>query len=338
MSFESCLRDAAARGEIDNDEAESIIARFRSDARTMGREGARTKAAADMAARAAQKRRQDMLVVAAHDKMVRDIMSFRDHKGRTNLFEAGNSLFEDFGYAGFPSARFIGEALIGHFHAKMADFLDHFARKTLLGNASLTGGRMNKADLADIRRAFYGEKVPPAAQGLADAASSVFELARQLFNERAGDTIAKLDKWSPQTHNPDAVIRAGGFVGKPDKARQYWSQFIDPLLDWTKIRDPFTGELFGRTPGLERRVAILGHAWDSIVTDGRIDRAPQARRIGGPNIANSRSDHKFFFFKGADAQMTYDRQFGGGDVYTQIMDHIHGMARDIALMERLSKI
>jgi hypothetical protein len=330
MSFVSCVRDAQARGEISNEDADNLVARFTELSRSMPPRAARDELQRQLAIQGAMKRRQQMLTVAAHDKMLKDITQFRTASGKKNVFEAGNSLFEDFGYAGYPSARFTGEALIGMAHSRMANFLEKL-RRTIP-----TGRRINKPLMADIERGMFGEKVSPEAKGLADMLSETHEWLRQQFNEKAGDTIPKLENWGgPQSHDPGAVIRAGGFKKDPLKAKANWTKFIDDKLDWSKIRDPFTGEPFGKNvPSQERRTAILGHAWDSIVTDGRIDRAPTKQMMGGASVANSRTDHRFFVFKDADSKRVYDREFGSGDFFSQNMSHIHGMARDIALMDR----
>lgn len=335
MSFASCLADALARGDITQEEHDEYAGKFRATARGIGGEAARSAIQKELDIQAEMAQRRRMLDVEAMDRLVKDLGQFRTAAGKKDLMRAAEALFEDFGYAGYPSVRFIGEALIGHFHSEMAEFLDHFARKTFWSNASVVGGRQNKADMADVQKALFGETAPPVAQGLAQAATHVMEMARQLFNRYAGDTIPKLEDWGgPQSHNSDAVIRAGGFKGKPAEARQAWGKFIDPLLNWEKIRDPFTGEPFGKIPPPDRRNAILGHAWDTIVTDGLIDRAPAARRVAGQSVATSRSDHRFFVFKDAESKNRYNVEFGAGDFFNQIMDHIHGMARDIALMQR----
>ena len=80
-------------------------------------------------------------------------------------------------------------------------------------------------------------------------------------------------------------------------------------------------------------MAILGHAWDTIITDGRIDRVPTGQTFGRMSVANSRGEHRFFVFKDAASKLAYNEQYGTGDFFSQNIDHLHGMARDIALMK-----
>lgn len=343
--FEKCLGDMLARSDISQEEHDYFVGKLRARMRSGIRPATvQTELQKELDIKAAQVQRIRMLDVDAMDKLVRDLGQFRapsrDPKyqgqgGRKDLMDAAYSLFEDFGYAGYPSVRFTKEALIGYFHSEMADFLDHFARKTFWSNASVVGGRQNTADLVDVQKALFGETAPPTAQGLAQAATHVMELARNLFNRYSGDTIPKLEDWGgPQSHSADAVIRAGGFKDNRDAAKENWSVYLDKRLNWLKMRDPLTNEVFEKIPPIERRMAILGHAWHTIITDGKVNRTPQARMSPGQSVAMSRSDHRYFVFKDATSKAEYNREFGAGDLFSQIMDHIHGMASDIALMQR----
>ena len=344
MSFNDCLKNLLNGKAIDQEEEDWLRAEYNKRLRSMSEGAAKEKLEADLAARAAIVKRQQMLMVRAHDNIVKDALQYRDANGRRNIFNAFDSMFEDFGYAGYPSARFIGEALIGMANSRLADFMEHFERKTFYSNGSLIGGRSNKADMKEVQKAMFGDNhVSPVASALAKGLLETDKWLWQLFNERSGGTIGWLENWGgPQSHDPDAVIRAGGFTGDPAKARAYWSKYIDALINWRKMRNPITGEIFG--PGIgdnsragipdDVRMAILGHAWDSIVTDGRIDRTPTGKTFGKMSVANTRAEHRFFVFNDAESKMQYNEQFGSGDFFSQNIDHIHGMARDIALMER----
>ena len=334
--FENCIRDHAGMGKIDPEDAENLLNKIKVDAKSMGPGAAQMKALTEKEISAKIGRLQDLLQNKAWDNIVKDLLQYRRPDGKTDLFSAGASLFEDFGYAGYPSARFIGEALIGHYNGKLADLLEHFGRKTLYSDGSMIGGRKNKADLDDLQSAMFGNKAQnPVTQALSDSVMQVMEELRQHFNEYAGGTIGKLENWGgPQSHDPTAVGRAGGVKNNPALAKANWSKFIDERLDWSKMRDPATGELFGKPPAADSRNAILGHAWDTIVTEGASNITPGGARQGSSTVAASRSDPRFFVFKDAESKRDYNREFGSGDVFNQIMDHIHGMSRDIALMQR----
>ena len=249
MTIKSCIDRAVNDGEINPDTAAALEAEYLGLARTMGAKAAQGKLQQSLDIRGQIVKRQQMLMVQAHDGIVKNLLQYRDAKGRRNIFDAGELHFEDFGYAGFPNARFLGEGMIGYFNSTIADFMDHFSRKTFYSNASLIGGRNNKADMIEVQKAMFGEShISPVSEALSKALLETHELARQLYNEVSGGTIGKLENWGgPQSHDPSAVMNAGG-MKDPAKARKVWSEYIDKQLDWPKIRDPFTDEPFGRVP------------------------------------------------------------------------------------------
>ncbi len=335
MTIPSCIRRALDDGELEPDTAAALEAEYLGLARTMGAKAAQDKLQKDLDIRGQIVKRQQLLMVQAHDQIVKNILQYRDVKGRRNIFRAAESHFEDFGDAGFPSARFIGEGLMGDARSRMATAMEHFDRKTFYSQGSLIGGRKNQVDLLDLQKAMFGERnVSPVSAAMAKEVLDTCDWLREMHNEVSGGTIGKLENWGgPQSHDPAAVIRAGGFKGNPEKARKAWSEFIDPLLDWAKIRDPTTDQAFGLVPRPERRMAILGHAWNTIITEGDIDQQPTQQRFGKTSVANMRSAHRYFVYKDADSKLAYNKEYGTGDLWEQIINHIDGMARDIALMK-----
>lgn len=334
MAFLDCIRDAEARGEISREDADDLRLRYQGfHAATGSASAARDRLQEELAREGAQQRRQQAMMIVARDRIIDDISKYRAPNGDKDMRAAMYSLFEDFGFAGYSNARFVGESYMGVIHAKMAEFLETFRRKTLTKNGSLIGGRMNKPLLEDVRKAAYGETTSPEAQALYESFAESAEMMRQAFNA-AGGLIPKREDWGmPQSHNADAVIRAG--KGKtPQDARTNWVNFINPLLNWEKMFDPLTGEFYPPNLPESRKNAILGHVWETIVTDGHINRTPNMQRFGTGSVANSRLDHRFLAFKDAESSAKYSREFSNGDVFTQMMSHLHEMAKDVALMER----
>lgn len=334
-SFESCVYGARDRGEISAEEADQIVARWRALLLTNPPAVARTQLQKEMDFAAFRSKRMAALSIAAQDRINKHVVNFRDAYGRPDAFKAAWALFEDFGYSGHPSVRFITEAITGMANGRIADALDHFRRKTITSNLSVVGGRQNAGQIGELQRAMFDEpNVSPQIKEFADKILDTMNWLRLMHNEVSADGIPYLKDWGgPQAHSQEAVQRAGGFTKDPNKARDHWSRFIDPLLDWTKMRDGLTGELFPAVPSDARRMSILSHAWDGIVTNGGVGNTPLARRIGGGAMANNRSDHRYFVFKDADAKTKYSREFGEGDSLTQIANHIRGMAADIAMMK-----
>lgn len=202
----------------------------------------------------------------------------------------------------------------GLLHQRMDNFLAHF-RRDLLGRVR------NPADLIDVQRELHGEATGNlAAKELASAWSETAELARKMFNQAGGD-IPKLDGWAlPHSHDAIAV-RNAGFDAWYDKIRQ--------RLDISKMKDYRTGEPFTEFT----LKAAARDAYESITTEGWAKR--NAGGQFGQKLARRRQDHRFFVFKSADDWSAYHEEFGSGDVFSIMMGHIDGMARDIAMLQIL---
>jgi hypothetical protein len=181
----------------------------------------------------------------------------------------------------------------------------------------------------DVVRSLLGEKVDNTganADGL--AIRKAFDLLHKQYDQ-AGGILGKLDNYYPQTHNPDAVGKAGF---------ENWRNSISGLLDTNKMVDPNTGLPFTRG-GLEN--AMKG-AYEAIRTNGLnevIERANSGKLTYGKGggVALRHSSSRFFHFKDAESYLEYNRQFGYGDagLFDAMMGHISTMSRDIALMQEL---
>jgi hypothetical protein len=57
--------------------------------------------------------------------------------------------------------------------------------------------------------------------------------------------------------------------------------------------------------------------------------------MGRGALANQRQEHRFLVFKDADAWRAYHEAFGGANVYNALMNHINGLAKDVAALEVL---
>lgn len=221
------------------------------------------------------------------------------------------------GLAGAPGASVKGryQAVRGQFDAMMADLIEKFETRTGFdtpGNASLEN---------IVREAFGEDSGDQAAKAMAQAFDGTAEHARRLFNA-AGGEIGKLDRWGlPQTHDPMAVRRAG---------RDNWVEAIAPRLDRARMIDRVT-----EMPFTDKRLkAVLGDVWDTIVTGGLDAHAP-GERLGKGKLANQRQEHRFLMFKSADDWMAYQGQFGTADPFAAMINHLDGMARDIARLQVL---
>ena len=276
----------------------------------------------------AEKKRRLLLTAKAKDTVLRDVLSYRTPFGATNMREAMYNLFEGFGHAGYPAVRGLHEAYIGVVNSKMADVLEAHRR------TAISGRRINKPLMKDWRRASYGESASPEAKTLYKAIDDAQEWTRLKSNEFGTAIPKRKDYGLPQSHNESAVANAFGNRNEPAAARAAWINFIKPMLNWQKMFDPFTGEFFSANLSDARKNTILTHAWNTIVTGGEFYRQPGMQRRGRGSVAAQHGEHRFFVFNDADSASRYNREFGRGDEFIQTVEHLHGRAADIALMQR----
>ena len=335
-NYEAYIRDLVAQSKITPEDAEAILERYRDNLMRMAPKRAATEAERVRLIAEAEKARRDMLGEKAKKQLIKDVMSYRTPHGAKDMIEAMYSLWEGFGHAGYPGVKQLHEAYLGLMHAKMADVLNAYSR------TFVSGARRQTVSMDELRKASFGEKADPKAVALYRSFADTAEWARQKRNELGGMTPKREDWGLPQSHDEAAVARA--FGGKtPNEARANWVKYINERLDWSKMYDTTTGELFEKPghnggPPLEllpeRKQAILGHVWDTIVTGGEINMRPSLALRGRGSIATQRADHRFLVFKDAKSASEYNREFGTGDEFTQMMEHLHSMAADLAIMHR----
>lgn len=258
----------------------------------------------------AQIRREKLLQVSK----TRDILEQMRSSGVPIERAAVAVLDFDPGVRGVANVAKRVDSVRGLLHSKLDGLLAKHKRK-------IGGSPHDKAGLADIVRALHGDKVDnPSAREFAEAYSDTAERARLMFNEAGGD-IPKLDGWGlPHSHDAIAV-RAQGFDA--------WYAKILPRLDVPKMRDFSTGQPFDEFSLRE----AARDAYDGITTEGTAQRSPGTRH--GQKLARRRLDHRFFTFKSADDWMQYHDEFGDGDLFSVMMGHLDGMARDIARLQIL---
>lgn len=205
------------------------------------------------------------------------------------------------------------ESIIGMAHSLIVDTLNQF-------RARAAGIVRPRAGMNDLVKELFGEASNnPAAREMAKGVSEAFEFLRQRFN-KAGGNIGKLDRFGlPQIHNQSAVASV---------SKDEWIDFIMPLLDREQQINFETGL---RMSDNELR-DMLSSSYDRIVTEGMSD-MDASTRLHKAGVANRRQQHRYLFFKNADAWTKYHDNFGGGDAFGALTNHIQGMARDISLME-----
>jgi len=180
--------------------------------------------------------------------------------------------------------------------------------------------------LRDVVREMYeirpsgkaGVSGSDTARQVAGILSDHAEMARVRLNE-AGAFIGKIDGWVPQVHDEGKMVTAG---------KDAWVETVRPLLDMERSFE-------GKT--LEEVSGILGEVFENIITgrDHTVTSGEKGQFLGPRNLARSMGQHRVLHFLDADAWLKYHEQFGRGNVLVNVIHHLEGASRRVALMEAL---
>lgn len=324
MALDQCLQNAVAGGEITPGEANELNRQFNRYFKGLKKKGsiaaapeAKREVIFRLIAEAKEKKRRALLSALALKRIKGDLDNFRNLRGEKDIGEAAIALLEHYGTAPFASVEGRRKALTGRAHAMMGDVLARFER------TKLSGRTPHKAELENLVREAFGEDSGDAgAKAFARAWLDTAEWLRARFN-KAGGAIGKLADWGmPQTHKRKALKRAG---------RETWKDYIRPKLDASRMKHPLTGK-----PVLEAELDdILDEIFSTIVSDGWTKREAKLQPQGKGAIAKQHAEHRFLVFRDADAWLAYQRDFGEGNPFSAMMNHINLMARDVAATEIL---
>lgn len=208
----------------------------------------------------------------------------------------------------------------------------------------------NPAMERDIIREVYkkadGSTGNDVAKAAAEQISKTNEAMRKRFNASGGNVGDVGYGYVPIRHSQSKVLGNGS-----DAQRRAWADFVLPLLDRSKylndsgdtmsdaeVRQMLTGE--ARGPWQEANIAAKGQnvprrkpgIWDEIAGTSPREITTVRGAVGAR--ANANSEHRFLHFVDADAHMDYNRTYGEGSLLNALGDHVTGMAKNIALVER----
>ena len=226
------------------------------------------------------------------------------------------------GYRG-ESVRSLTEAYTDSINASLSEMLDKH-------HLNVVGNVTDRAGFANMIRELHGQSTgDTTAQHLADAVRYQQRRMRQLFNAHGGDIGELADYGVPHAHSSEMLLSAGF-----DK----WARDILPLLDWHRIVDLSTGKPFVATAGTLPAPAdvqrFLRDVYDGITTRGWDERVP-SQQSAGKALYNQRADHRVLHFADGDAWLSYNAAYGASDPFSALMNGLHGLARDVAMMRVL---
>ena len=260
------------------------------------------------------RRRQAALQITAQMRAMAEIEKFDTKGDGVKAGKAVRGMMARYTDVPFANVESRAQAIEFEMQGRIADFIWQHRRDML--------GKVRKpAQLEDIVRARHGEAVESAdARAMSDAIGETFGELRNRFNALGGDIGHDAKFGLP--HRWDAArVRAVPY--------ETFRDTVLPELDLARMKDPKTGLAFTES-GLEDALRAV---YETIRTDG-FDGLGEAMVGGSRKLADRRSDARFLQFRSADGWMEINRKFGSADPYAAIVDHISGMAKDIAMMER----
>jgi hypothetical protein len=183
---------------------------------------------------------------------------------------------------------------------------DDFAKDVVREMAELKeGGKPGRTENSD-------------AMAVAEVFSKYGEISRQELN-RLGAGIGKLDGWAgPQRHDADRLSKAG---------EANWVDFIKQHLDFDR-----TFEGVNDASEIDK---ILKGVYREIITgqgSGLNSRA-KGEFTGPASLAKAMSKSRVLHFKDADAWISYNDEFGNGNIFMSLISHQQRAAAHASQMQ-----
>lgn len=321
MSFRDCLSSAALRGLLKQNKLDEGLKMLDDLEAEMRAQGMDESAAAEAASRKAsammdeQARLKKVQTAAKLQVASRTLAEFRQN---ANWNEAALNLWEN-GPTNYTARK---HTRLGEVQAIFYEGLEKYAPKA--------AGLWHPQDgLENLVREVFGEATgDETAAGIAKAWARASETLVG-HAQAAGSAIGKLDRYMPQMHNPAKIIK--------DSPAE-WASFVQDKLDWAKMetRD-------GRRYRAEDRAHILQQVRDTLTLDG-IDKVesmtmengrqmPNMAAGSGAALANRQGAHRWMVFKDATSWLDYNKKYGEGDAFQQMVSHMERMSHEIAMLE-----
>lgn len=260
-----------------------------------------------------QQKREQAIQAVRLSKAWEDIKSHprSEYDGFVSLFTKDQT-----GKAGFGNIEYLAKFYESKYLSKFNKALSRFRTKNVGFSQDIDG-------LKDLVRAIYGEPVKdPEIKAFAKDWLDITEEIRLEFNAKGG-AISKNEKWLlPQAHDFRAVEKLG---------LDEWKRRITPLLDRTNMLDDK-----GRPLSDAEFEESLDFVYETITSNG-LNKTADFSSIpaNGSKLTRRGAEQRFLYFKDADSWLKYQDDFGKGDIFITLTDHITSKANDIALLDRL---
>jgi len=211
--------------------------------------------------------------------------------------------------------------IIGSAHSTMQGFMKEMRPKTSRMLAGMIGKGRKTAEQIKVEKDFvdhiqFGDKASPEISEMARAFTETIKNLRMRMSEASGvDLMAESKMSVPQSHDAIKINKAGF-----DK----WFEYTIDKLDLDEM------ELSGKTePELKE---IMTVAFNNLRTNG----AHYISHSGkGDLITGKYTKSRFLHFKDGESWRAYQEDFGSGNLYQTMTNHIDGLSRDIAVVELL---
>lgn len=269
------------------------------------------RAARDVAADAALKRRRVALTALRHDA----IKNFIDNSPHMPIESLRRMLaFYSDGRSGTVSIESTANAIRNEALGQVMEVFD-------VTQGRVMGLFTNQDGVLNLVRELRGQDSgSPEAKAAARAFQETAERLRQRFN-RAGGDIGRLEDWGmPQSHSQQLVARAG---------KEQWVADQISWADRSRYTNP-DGSLMTDAELTD----FFGHAWESIATNGANKLTP-GQPSGNGMRANRGSMERQIHYKDAESYIAAQQKYSDTPMLQTIVGHIDHMARDIALVESL---
>lgn len=269
------------------------------------------RAARDVAADAALKRRRVALTALRHDA----ISNYISNSPHTPIEALRRMLaFYSDGKSGTISIESTANAIRNEALGEVLEVFDSLQGRMM-------GLFADREGILALVRELRGQ-----ATGNADAAlaakrfQSMANRLRERFN-RSGGNIGRLEDWGmPQSHSQRLAALAG---------RERWVQDHLAWVDRNRYSNT-DGSLMTDAELTE----FLGHAWESIATNGA-NKVEPGQPSGFGMRANRGSQERQIHYRDAEAYIEAQQRYSDTPLFQTIIGYVDRMARDIALVETM---